>query len=71
MANPKKKALDKAKVSTGAKLEDIGYSITDHKGRILKEEKGRGRFKLRKGRGRDGSMEHRATGLHNTHKLLD
>lgn len=28
-------------------------------------------IKLRKGRGREGSMEHKATGLHNTRALLD
>lgn len=36
----------KAKVSVGNKLSNIGYEITDHKGKVLKKEEGKGRFAL-------------------------
>jgi hypothetical protein len=48
---------------------DKHWDLTHSKGKEYEAKKKS--LTLKKGRGRDGSMEHKATGIHNTRKLFD
>lgn len=57
---------------SGHEGEKAILSASGHNAAVAKKkDMAKKMITLRKGSGREGSMEHRATGLHNTRKLLD